>query len=295
MAHLELWKLGADILLLGALGWLSFCIARVNTGSGAASRQGVELERTLRGLVKEADLASSSLHDQLLRRQQSLERLLRDIEGVEQRVSRAAASAESRIVQSASAPTANPQPVASDSVSTGPRDFGMPEAPSFNTVAKPTRVAGKAAAPAPQKTNIFGDPIAESHPAAEPPPLLRADKTPLTAAIEREVVPPSVPPTPPKAARESAAESLGEIRRAAEELLRAGRDLEFVARRTNLSIDEVRLISNAVLRDAANRGGKVNAPSAQSAEQFTPEATTVAAADPRLGVLSPIRRSIETV
>jgi len=96
MTHLEWWKLGADILLLGALGWLSFVLVRSKGAVAVPSRQGIELERTLRGLIKEADLASSSLQDQLLRRQQSLEKVLRDLEATESRVSRAAANAETR-------------------------------------------------------------------------------------------------------------------------------------------------------------------------------------------------------
>lgn len=292
MAHLELWKLGADILLLGALGWLGFYIARMQTGAGAASRQGIELERTLRALLKEADLASSSLHDQLLRRQQSLERLLRDIEGAEQRVNRAVTSADARSTQSTTTSTQMSRPPTSHPAPGGSRDSTIPEAPSFNAVAKPARAPTKATASAPVKTNIYGDPIGEQRPVAKPPPLMQPAQTPLTAAIEREVVPSSVPPLPPKVAREAPVESLGEIRRAAEELLRAGRDLEFVARRTNLPIDEVRLISNAVLRDATNRGVT---PVASSAEPFVPEQPPVVAEDPRLGVLSPIRRSIGTV
>lgn len=286
MAHLELWKLGADIVLLGALGWLSICILRSQTGGGRAQSHGLELERTLRALVKEADLASSSLHDQLLRRQQSLERLLRDIEGVEQRVNRAVSVADTR-TSSVAAPNHHTPPPAGRAreVST------IPEAPSFNAVAKPARSTAKA--PTPVKTNIFGEPIGESRPAApQPPSMVRAEQTPLTASIEREVVPPTAPPASPKVARETPAESLGEVRRAAEELLRAGRDLEFVARRTNLPIDEIRLLSNAVLRDAANRGVKNEPP---AVEQFVAEAHPVVETDPRLGVLSPIRRSIETV
>lgn len=292
MAHLELWKLGADILLLGALGWLSFYIARMHTGSGAANQHGLELERSLRALLKEADLASSSLHDQLLRRQQSLERLLRDIEGAEQRVARAVAAADARPAPSGIATGQRKQTMSEESSVSPTGGVEIPAAPSFNTVAKPSRSGAKGATAAPVKTNIYGEPIIEPPPPAAPPPLMRAERSPLAAEIEREVVPPSAPPVPPKVARETPAESLGEIRRAAEELLRAGRDLEFVARRTNLSIDEVRLISNAVLRDAANRGGK---PSADSVERFVPEETPGATADPRLGVLSPIRRSIGTV
>ena len=66
MTHLEWWKLGADILLLGALVWLSFHLTRSRQTVAVPSRQGLDLERTLRGLIKEADLASSSLQDQLL-------------------------------------------------------------------------------------------------------------------------------------------------------------------------------------------------------------------------------------
>jgi hypothetical protein len=135
------------------------------------------------------------------------------------------------------------------------------------------------------QTNIYGEPI-ETTPAA---PIVAAAQTPLTAAIEREVIPSQ---QTVRTAPERGAESLREVRRAAEELLRAGRDLEFVARRTNLTIDEVRLLSNAVLRESARRTAPVES---TIIEQKTEADPAMLGADPRLGALSPIRRSIETV
>jgi hypothetical protein len=289
MTHLEWWKLGADILLLGALVWLSFHLTRSRQTVAVPSRQGLDLERTLRGLIKEADLASSSLQDQLLRRQQSLEKVLRELEATEQRVTRAVQSAETRVATSGVA--ASGPSVAARSQ---PRDFGMPEAPSFNAVGPRSQPPVTPPSARPQ-TNIYGEIVAPSEAQraeSAPPP---AKSTPLAAAIEREVVPSQrSAAAAARSARSAPAESLSEVRRAAEELLRAGKDLEFVARRTNLSIDEVRLISNGVGRSTAVREGKAVVPS-PIVEDPAAVAAAVATPDPRLGVLSPIRRSIETI
>lgn len=288
MTHLEWWKLGADILLLGALVWLSFHLTRSRQTVAVPSRQGLDLERTLRGLIKEADLASSSLQDQLLRRQQSLEKVLRELEATEQRVTRAVQSAETRV--STGGAVAGESTGASRSQ---PRDFGMPEAPSFNAVGPRSQPSVTPPSARPQ-TNIYGEIVVPSEAKraeSAPPP---AKSTPLAAAIEREVVPSQRSAAAARAPRSAPAESLSEVRRAAEELLRAGKDLEFVARRTNLSVDEVRLISNGVGRSTAAREGKAVVPSPIVEDPAT-VAAAVATPDPRLGVLSPIRRSIETI
>lgn len=300
MAQLELWRLGTDILLFVGLAWLSFHLVRSRGVSAAHARQGAELERSLRGLLKEADLASSSLHDQLLRRQQSLERVLRDLEGAESRANRAIMSAEGRVSAPAAA-SAAAEEAPRQAAPAAPRENWGPEAPSFNAVGRPTRN------PAPRankvQTNIFGEPIGGGIETAAANPPAAPKQSPLAASIEREVVPPTAPRQAPRKAQSDSTAAIAEVRRAAEDLLRAGRDLEFVANRTKLPLDEVRLLSQLVLREADERAerSRTAASLAQSIAVEQAEAPTAAdpaaaaAADPRLGVLSPIRRSIETI
>lgn len=287
MAHLELWRLATDVLLLGALVWLSYYIARGRSASaGPSHHHAHELERTLRGLIKEADLASSSLNDQLLRRQQSLERLLRDIEAAEARAGRAGGLGATTGARPSTTPAA---PARAEM----PREsVTPPEPPSFNSV-------GKAARPKPKRveTNIYGEPIgvAEAAPVepAHPAPRVRS---PLVESIEKEVVPAGAVPV----VQAASVDAIAEVRRAAEDLLRAGRDLEFVAHTTRLPLEEVRLLSQLVVREMESRAAQAapptpSTPAIQVSASPSPGAPDVRTADPRLGVLSPIRRSIETI
>jgi hypothetical protein len=66
---------------------------------------------------------------------------------------------------------------------------------------------------------------------------------------------------------------------AAETLLKRGKDVESVARRTRLPVEEVRMILEVLQREAA----------------VEEEAIDPAIADPRLGVLSKIRRQVQTL
>jgi len=277
MAHLELWRLATDVLLLGGLVWLAWQIGQSRSSSAAAESHGLELERTLRALIKEADLSSSSLTDQLIRRQQSLERLLRDIEAVEVRLER---------TRSGDAMT-GPARAAESTLRPAPRAATMPQPPSFSAVATPTPVKSRKV-----ETNIYGEPIGEvaTAPAAPNIPAPRV-RSPLAESIEKEII-----PTPPVTPPIESAEAIAEVRRAAEELLRAGRDLEFVAQRTRLPLDEVRLLSQLIVGEIEQRSARSSVRTAPPPVEEAPtKPPTATSDDPRLGVLSPIRRSIETV
>lgn len=93
MNHIELWKLGTDILLMLSLAYLSIRVVRAS-GSSVHNGRMIELEATLRALIKEADASGRGLSDTLNKRQQGLERLLVDLEGAEHRVSRIVSSTE---------------------------------------------------------------------------------------------------------------------------------------------------------------------------------------------------------
>jgi hypothetical protein len=265
--------------------WLAWQIGRTRPGSDAAQRHGLDLERTLRGLLKEADLASSSLNDQLIRRQQSLERLLRDIEATEVRLERNRTGAPAAASERGSDTTPRPQ-----TRSTPTPSSAAPQPPSFAAVAKTAPARSRKV-----ETNIYGEPIGEvtTAPAPTTPPPSRV-RSPLAESIEKEIIP-NAPASPPP----DSAAAIAEVRRAAEALLRAGRDLEFVAQRTRLPLEEVRLLSQLVVGEIEQRARQAApepAPTpARASPPEVPPAPEAKTDDPRLGVLSPIRRSIETV
>jgi hypothetical protein len=78
---------------------------------------------------------------------------------------------------------------------------------------------------------------------------------------------------------ESIGSDLSRIYMAAEEMLKAGRDLEAVSRSTKLPIEQVRLLSQIVIKERLADPTQVSVP--------------VRPADPRLGVLGGMKRQIQ--
>ncbi len=93
MEHIELWKLGVDICLMAALLYLCYRMIKTPT-SPIYSKKADELKAALANLVQEADAASKELNNKLIRRQQTLEKLLFDLGTVENRLGCATDSAE---------------------------------------------------------------------------------------------------------------------------------------------------------------------------------------------------------
>jgi hypothetical protein len=102
---------------------------------------------------------------------------------------------------------------------------------------------------------------------------------PLAAEIEQSVTP------------EPLAEVATDIYRAAEELLRAGKEIAFVAATTKLPVDEVKVLSRVVSQQiiAKSSVGIV------AERVLAPETPHVRTADPRLGVLNTMRRQVQTL
>jgi len=275
MSHLELWKLCADILLLVGLGWLGLRLARGQGSSVTGMREVRELEASLKELLHEAEGASRTLQERLSRRQQGLERLLQDLESAEHRARdtlrarpepEAAARSAVKLEREAAAPRrAAPLEPPPGKASAGPLSS------QIETIQEPTRESAVSRWSA---TNIYGDPIPPPASPAAPAAATPA-RTPAPIAKQIEV---EVSPT---------AGAIDEVYAAAEELLRAGRDLEFVSRRTRLPLEEVRMLSRIVIQENQARRGE---PGASVIDE------PVAGADPRLGVLgTPIRRQVQTI
>lgn len=303
MSPFEIAKLSIDAGLGLSLIFLAFRFFRAGI-SNRTVRQLQGLDLSLKTLIRDAEQAGNTLNDQLLRRQQSLEAVLRDIQGAESRAQRslsevqslmagldnvAARTAEFEAAAPASAPQAVVQrevPPARPSARENARMLNetaeilnpkaQPEASLAARVEQVVAPQQKAAAfhesdeaapsAKPTRVNIYGEPIEE--PTTPPPPpidrtaaiksVLAKASAGLAKKIEKESE-----PEPRKAA------GIDAIREAAEQLLRAGRDLESVASVTKLPLEEVRYLAHVVSRE-----GAVAAP-----ESARP------AGDQRLGVL----------
>lgn len=93
MDSFQLWKLATDVALILSVLYLSMRFMR-SQGSSVDTRELRDLEIVLKTLLKDADVASRSLSDSLGRRQQSLERILAELDGGERRIASSLRSAE---------------------------------------------------------------------------------------------------------------------------------------------------------------------------------------------------------
>lgn len=94
MGYLEISKIGVDVLLMLSLMYLAWRFSKQRPTQ--AEGRVTQLEESLRGLVREAEDASRSLEDRLLRRQQGLEKLLREMEAAEAKVHRTLKGADEK-------------------------------------------------------------------------------------------------------------------------------------------------------------------------------------------------------
>jgi|GEM_PF-5844720 len=100
-------------------------------------------------------------------------------------------------------------------------------------------------------------------------------------------------PSPPYLSSTDSAPSAGstpldEIYKAAEQMLRAGRDLHYVAARTELPLDEVRVLSQLVDREGPTRfeSGPVVTPISLTEATVVPPKKIIEGSDSRLGVFA---------
>ena len=283
-----------DVALYCALGFLALRFllsSSMSVGRGAGAGAGTQkLESSLRKLIKEAEHAGRALNDQLARRQRTLQRLLDEIEGGEQRLRELMSSiqeAESelqfqgQVVEEAhrertdySEPYYMREPMSFES-----------EPPSFESGGQPAYAHGNqhqthqtqsdhthsTSAPIEQGTSLIDQVEKESE-------LPETEESWDDVNIYGEPIgeAPSVS-TEPKMVRGSAQERLQQVYDAAEELLRAGNDVESVAARTALPPGEVQSILHSM---------------AVMDHEFEEESDE---SDPRLGVLGGIKRQVETL
>lgn len=288
MNQFEMVKLVVDLGLGASLLYLAIRFLRGGI-SDKQSRQLAALDGSLKTLVREAEVAGNNLNDQLLRRQQAMENTLRDLEANETRLQRSLTSAKElnetlemqlkkvreelleverkrvrfEAVREASqtstpetfrpavepaAPRVRPQPAAKPVVEV---EFDVTE-DEIETSAAPQQFT---------RVNIYGEPLPEPEQTA----TVQPDRvgSALQRAVEKIV-------ENKRSVGSLSRPALDAVHAAAEEMLRAGKNLEAVAARTRLPLDEVRSLSQKVLKDTILQ---------------EPETLEVRSGDQRLGVL----------
>ncbi len=302
MQHLELWRLGTDILLLLSLFWLGARFLR-SPSTARAQREVTDLAEGLKGLIKDADGCGRTLDEQLQRRQQGLERLLSEFEGAELRLSKSVATAEAA-KRSLEEHSQKVEKVIRDNQSLAAEalveeEQQAPEPPSFKAVvaqAAPPVMASQRR-PASPAVNIYGEKIASAEDASPPLPIRAAAPAQRSYAratqrylggiakqVEREVVPEerSVP-------RENSLGEIEEVYSAAEKLLRAGRSIERAAGQGRSTVGGV-VRSEPVVQEVQ----EVAVPEVMDVRDSSIESDTVPS-DARLGVLGGIKRQVQVL
>lgn len=325
MNDLQLIKLAIDSGLL--LSLLFFAFRFLRSQAPAVSIQELSsINGALKSAVKEADDATRGLHEQLRQKKDALDKLLFELQGSESRVSRAVSSSEEckhdleTLLKRAQAvsqeiaqarpersvasreyePTPSPQPRApqkrtesrpgrieySREIIEEDVETFEPELPSFQDSVQPRKEVRRQLGERPDLERL-----AE---ARKPQPRVSTSRpiprqySRLKENIEVEVKP------EPVATEETLQRDLEGIYSAAEELLKAGKSLEFVASTTRLSVDEVRLLSHMIDQEAAARSGADEEIVSEEESEPTPPSRS-ATRDSRLGVLGAMKRQTQLV
>jgi|GEM_PF-1589041 len=313
-----IWRLAVDLSLVTAILVMAFRWMKASRAQAMLPRT-LELEASLRSLISDADAAGSHLNEQLLRREQNLQKLLVDVTEAEGRLSRSISSAEDRSKEIQLALDNARELIAElresfkeeqDALRRHQRERRShhqsaaeqrPVSPQYAPASPPMR-APEARRQQFEDTEYFRAPRAE-----EIAPSARGEKgsRALQYEIERsstrrddELQRAPVPaPTsqaplreaPRKGASYEANEPAGKtnmqkIYAAAEVLLKQGRQLEQVSAQTRLPVEEVRMLSQMIEIEREEQQLKKSR-----------GATTPPAADSRLGVLGNIRRQTTSI
>ena len=310
MYNLEMWKLLVDCLLVVSLVYLSYRIVRAPGGLPTAARL-AELEDSLRALITDSDQASRALSDSLTKRQHALERLLVDIDSAEHRVNRSMSFAEQKCQQlegernradrslenlrknaervPAERHDESPQVAAVEArmrpATVSLRDEyaeEMVEPRSFE--AAPVRKAPVAAPVRAENLNIYGEPVRP----APAQTAMQSQPHTLASQVEKQVQPePQV--------RQTLKHSIQDVYAAAEEMLRAGIDLQQISVRTNLPLQDLKMLAQVVSREAVLKerpAVEIQEVLPEEAEILPPQ---ISEADKRLGVLGSIKRQVQVL
>ncbi len=274
--QLPIWQMAVDLGLIAAVMTMAI---RWMKGSRAQALlpQTIELEAALRNLIAEAEVAGRQLNDQLLRRENNIQRYLTELEDSERRIARSvvegeevakriegiSSTAQSRLqeVISARAPGAPlSQAAPSSGMSASAQQSVAPQASAAQPQA--SQQAAKAQASAPQRRAPQG--------ASQSAPAPSGSTAPASK-------------TPSQAYSSAAKQAGGEIHRvyaAAEKMIREGHDAESVAARTKLPLEGVKLLSQMIEVERTDEAA------------VEAKGTKIVSGDPRLGALGATRRQL---
>jgi len=309
MNSMEIWKLLIDVGLMASLVFLCYRFARPD--ASPSNNRSEKLESSLSHLIKEAEQASYELDEKLLGRQKKLQRLLLDLEAIEERANRALTKAEKLETGSQISAGRDDERSSSSAVySTTPQETELYERrkaaegyssrqPNIHrpitTMQEEEHEDEAAQEYIPQSgknVNIYGEPIAAAR-SPEPrktapvkqnirPRITRPNSKnknnyykPLSASVEKEV-------SYAENSRDDSDvnASLQEIYSAAEQMLKAGKDVSFICEHTQLPVDEVKMLSQILERENGMQA---------------PENERARVEDPRLGVLGGIKRDVQVL
>ncbi len=301
MNQIHMWQMGVDLCLVTSI--LVFAFRWMKTSRAQAMLpKTLELESTLRSLITEADAAGRHLNEQLLRREQNLQRYLGDVEEAEARLSRSIALSEERSKEIQLGIENCRELIAElkESYLLEKEEFrrGSHSARATEEESRPTRTPAAASDTAPRTRSsqareaapslLADEPArpasasrASRQPAATPSEARAASPARTAVQIEKEIVTSAGQQKQKAPYQEPAPRSTSELQRvyaAAEVLLKQGQKLEQVVAQTRLPEEEVRMLSQMIEVERDEEERKARASSA------------TIAGDPRLGALGSIRR-----
>jgi hypothetical protein len=293
--QLHVWQLGVDLCLVTAILLFSFRWMKSDRTQALLPRT-MELESSLRALIQEADGAGRHLNDQLLRREQNLQKLLADIDALDQKIQRDVEAGEQRTIELRR--EQEKAHVVIDQVQEILREFKAQL--QGDTVPQRQREYDQREI-SPQRGNSSSERYRESHtgstsaPYREPVSQRPAQHEEYHRPIRRD---PAAPQSrraetgvPSQQRTQIYRENMGhrelqQVYAAAETMLKEGRQLEQVSAQTRLPVEEIRLLSQMIEVERDEQVQKSTRGGRQS---------TQTSGDRRLGALGTIRRHNATL
>lgn len=254
---IAIWKIVVDI---GLMATLIAVAAKFLRSPARDITRLAELDASIRLLLKEAEAGSKGLAEQLMRRQESLERLLMDIGGSEQRISRAISQADelkgslSALIQASHSIPATHNRSANENTiekqQVYQKEVAPPEPPSF----------AEALVAQPQISRNRVEQVRRTK--------IESNQR-LASQVEKELAP-----------SEKTIPEIKQVYQAAEKMLKAGEDLKTVSSITRLSVEQLSRLRDSLIEEQE----PVHQNNIQENES---------AQDSRLGALGPVRRQTQ--
>ena len=297
MTQVEIIKFIVDGTLLAAVGYLAITFGRSQLSGGQAARELRTVEESMRRLIRDADEASRELNDQLLRREQGLKRTLSDIDNAEKRVRELVSKIESKDIELRSRievvrelaqsqlSNRETEPIPTRTRAAAQRDVErIAEVEVEHTIEPGSAISQSQAASGKHWTEIEDEDDFGLKVEKEVRPTLRSSG--LAGAIERQHV--SSDEIEKSEVKVPIGATLQDIIKAAHRMIQDGAELQAVASRTRLPLEQVRLLARAFKsRDThPQREVEANAIASSASRE---------AADSRLGVLRSMKREVHQV